>query len=285
MLSRDPMQAKGKPFPIPPRLNRAGIYLGTSGYSFEDWSGIFYPSKKPALSEKDRFLFYQKYFSFLEINVTFYKEPDINFFIDLEKRSLPELQFSVKVNQNLSHSKNPNRIEGRALMEKQIQAVSPLVESGRFYSFLIQLENHRERSHNFLEYLLAISAPATSKRMDIHIEFRHASWHRQEILQTLKDAGIGICNTEFPSMPNIFPLKAYATTPKGYLRYSGKANEYCYSEKEIVEHVESQGLLIDKTDTLAIAYNNPLQANAALNAIRNLEILRERLERRSKLTA
>ena len=193
-------------------------------------------------------------------------------------------------------------------MEKHVLAVSPLVETGRFFSFLIQLEDHKERSQSVLDYLRTTAEPAIERRMDVHVEFRHASWHRQEILQALKDAGIGICNTEIPPVAHAFPLKAYATTPKGYLRYSGKnlaswypkaqtenaslsrsattkeqiatrnaRYDYLYSEKEVQERVAGQMKLLEKTDTIAIAFNNHFQAQAIMNAFRNLEILKERL--------
>jgi uncharacterized protein YecE (DUF72 family) len=287
--------------PIPPRLDRSHIHVGTSGYYFEDWVGTFYPPKKSELSEKDRFIFYQRYFSFLEINATFYKEPELGFFLDLERRSRPDLLLAIKAHQGISHTKTWNPQEGRALMEKHVLAVSPIVETGRFFSFLIQLEDHKERSQGVLDYIRTVAEPAIERRMDVHVEFRHASWHRQEILQALKDASIGICNTEIPPVQHAFPLKSYATTPKGYVRYSGRnlgswypkkkaettkektaarnaRYDYLYSEKEVQDRAEGQMKLMEKTDSLAIAYNNHFQAQAIMNAFRNLEILKERLK-------
>jgi uncharacterized protein YecE (DUF72 family) len=290
-----------EPLPLPPNLARERVRMGTSGYSFEDWVGIFFPPRRAKIEEKDRFAFYQRYFSFLELNTTFYREPDISFFLDMEKRSKADLLVTVKAHKGISHSSAWDQAEGRALMERHVSAVSPLVETGRFYSFLIQLEDHRERSQKILDYLRFAAEPAIAKRMDIHIEFRHVSWHRTEVLQVLKDAGIGVCNTEIPPVSHAFPLKAYATTPKGYVRYSGRnlaswyppkkaitnrdqiearnaRYDYNYNEREIRERADGQVKLLEKVDQLAIAYNNHYQAQAVLNAIRNLEILKEKLK-------
>lgn len=293
-----------EPMAIPPKLDRARIHIGTSGYYFDDWVGIFFPPRKSGMNEGDRFTFYQRYFSFLELNSTFYREPDLPFFLDFEKRSRPDLLFTVKAHQGVSHTKTWNPDEGRSSMVRHATAVSPLVETGRFYSFLIQLEDHLERSQKVLDYLRIVSEPALAKRMDVHIEFRHASWHRQEVLQALKDAGIGICNTEIPPVAHAFPLKSYATSPKGYVRYSGRniaswypkkkaitakeqienrnaRYDYNYNGREIRERAEGQLKMLEKTDSVAIAYNNHFQAQAVLNAFSNLEVLREKLSLRN----
>lgn len=290
-----------EPLPFPPNLSRERIRMGTSGYAFEDWVGIFFPPRRAKVDAKDHFAFYQRYFSFLELNTTFYREPDLAFFLDMERRSKPDLLVTVKAHQGISHGSVWDPIEGRAQMERHVSAVSPLVETGRFYSFLIQLEDHRERSQKILDYLLSTAEPAIMKRMEVHVEFRHVSWHRLEVLQALKDAGVGVCNTEIPPINHAFPLKCYATSPKGYIRYSGRnlaswyppkkaitsreqiearnaRYDYTYNDREIRERAEGQVKLLEKADQVAIAYNNHFQAQAVFNAIRNLEILKEKLK-------
>ena len=300
-----------EPFPVPPDITREGVYIGTSGYYYQDWLGKFNPPKVPQKhlrfltdeqrEEQNRFLFYQKYFSFIEINHTFYKEPQINTFIEIEKKSKKETQFTIKVHRNISHSTVFNRAKAVDLMKRHIHAVSPLAETGRFHSFLIQLENHNDRSMEKFDYLLAIAEVAIKNRMDVHIEFRHKSWHQPYILKTMKDHGVGICNTEIPGVHQAYPLKAYATTDKGYIRYSGQNTKnwypekkleiskermkqrnhrynYLYTEKEIQQRVNDQRLLLQKTNTLAIAYNNHFNSQAVKNAIDNINQLKRKLE-------
>ena len=112
---------------------------------------------------------------------------------------------------------------------------------------------------------------------------------------------MGICNTEIPRLEHRFPLKAYATTDKGYIRYSGLNAEtwypkekpaspkervaqrnarydYEYSDEELLLRVKGQLVLRTKTSLLAIAFNNHFQAKAVRNAIGNMRIFEERLE-------
>jgi uncharacterized protein YecE (DUF72 family) len=299
------------PMPIPPDMTRQGFFVGLSGYYYDDWIGIFNPPRLSAkirsmaseqqLRDQDRLQFYQKYFSFVEINNTFYIEPQLGHFIDMTERSKESARFSVKVFKALSHTKTWDVDVGRELIKRHITAVSPLIESGRFYSFLIQLEDHLYRRQKVLDYLLAVASQAVSQHCDIHIEFRHISWHDVRVLTALKNAGIGICNTEIPPVGHVFPLKAYATTDKGYIRYSGRnlANwysktipqtakekiasrnaryDYLYSDEELAERVQGQLALSKKTSSVAVAFNNHFNAQAVKNAMSNLAMLKELME-------
>lgn len=311
-----------QPMEIPPDISPKGFLIGTSGYYYDDWIGIFnppkvkahfqrnnvpelmpeYPQKTDAAEQpdQDRLRFYQKYFSFVEINNTFYREPLLEHFLDIERRSKLSMKFSVKVHKNLSHDTTNNLEFGRDLMRKHIFAVSPLVETGRFFSFLIQLPDYVYRGRKKLDFLLACAFEAVTMRIDVHVEFRHISWHEASVLQELKNNGVGVCNTEIPLIEHAFPLKSYATTDKGYVRYSGlnidnwypenkpvSAREklaarnarynYEYSDEELLSRVKGQLTLQKKTTSVAIAFNNHFQAKAIRNAIKNIKILKEKL--------
>ena len=299
-----------KPLPIPTDITKEGIYVGTSGYYYDDWLGKFNPPKIPKKTAKflddnqrkdqDRFQIYQKYFPFIEVNQTFYKEPQLRTFIDLERCSQRRSIFTIKVHRNISHPKALDPKKGMELMKAHVQAVSPLAEAGKFYSFLIQLDDHNDRSLEKLDYLLAVSEVAIRKRMDVHIEYRHKSWHQHYVLQQMKDNGVGICNTEIPTVEHAFPLKAYATTDKGYVRYSGRSIEnwyskkktmtakeriqqrnlrydYLYNQKEIKERIEGQLTLLKKTNVVAVAYNNHYNIQAVKNALENINQLKRKL--------
>ena len=305
-----------KPMPQPPDVSGQGFLVGTSGYHYDDWIGCFNPPKlapgqsslfanvEPA--DQDRLVFYQKYFPFVEINNTFYHEPSSRYFQSLERRSRPSTRYAVKVYREISHTKEWNVEAARELMRRHVDAVVPISRSGRFFSFLIQLEDHLSLNPERLDYLLGASSVATAADLDVHIEFRHRSWHCTEALQALKDNGVGICNTEIPPVPHAFPLKAYATSSKGYLRYSGRnlrnwypkgkqeteadrtaarnaRYDYMYSLPEVEERVLGQIALLQKTEAVAVAYNNHYSAQAVMNAIQNMEILYRKLGAKDNL--
>ncbi|MDB5107020.1 MAG: hypothetical protein JWP91_4709 [Fibrobacteres bacterium] len=256
-----------RPLDIPPDISRLGLHVGTSGYQFDDWAGRFYPPGPG----RERYPFYQLYFSFLEISHTFNQEPMIQQFAELERRSKPGMMFSVKVHRDISHKGTWDARASRSLMRKHAEAVAPLVEAGRFYSFLIQLDEALERDRKALDYLLETASAAISEGLDVHVEFRNRTWHQEAVLQSLKDAGVGICNTDRPDLPDAFPLKTYATTDKAYVRYGGRDHRYSLAELE--ERVRGQILLLKKTGSVASVFSNHGGANAALNAVQDIHLL------------
>jgi uncharacterized protein YecE (DUF72 family) len=239
------------------------------------------------------------YFSFLEINHTFLREPDIAHFVELERRSRAGLRFSVLTHRDISHKGTWDVGEGRSLMRKHASAVTPLADAGRFYSFLIQLDHGVERHRRVLDYLLAVGSASLEEGLDVHVEFRHRTWHQEPVLRALKDAGIGLCNPDLPALlPGAFPLRAYATTAKGYLRYSGQnasawdpesassrrggaydsRYDYLYSLEEVEDRIGGQLSLLRKTGLVAAVYRNHVRGQSALNAVQNMFLAGRRLE-------
>ena len=282
-----------RPWEIPPDLSAQGLHIGTGGYSFDDWDGRFYP---PA--SRERLPMYQLYFSFLELNHTFYQEPLLQQFVELDRRSKPGMLYSVKTHRDVSHKGTWDPAEGCALMRRHAAVVSPLSENGKFYSFLIQLDEAVERGRKQLDYLLYTASAAISEGLDVHIEFRNRTWHQEPVLQALKDAGIGICNTDLPPLPHVFPLRAYATTSKAYVRYCGRnlavwrdeerwagaspkarmaarnaRYDYLYGPGELEELAQGQLRMLKKTGAVAAVFKNHVGAQAARNALDMIKIL------------
>lgn len=304
-----PAAAPWKPLEIPPDPSRHGLYVGTSGFNYDDWAGAFYPPRGARVGGsgvagggREWFPFYQLYFSFLEVNHTFLREADAAHFAELERRSRPNLRIAVMAHRDVSQKGTWDAQEGRALMKRHAAAVAPLADSGRFYSFLVQLDHRQERSRRVLDCLLAACSAAVEERLDVHLEFRNRTWHQEPVLRELRDAGIGICNPDLPDLPLSFPLRSYATTSKGYLRYSGRnaaawgpetppaprrpgggesRYDYLYAPGEIEARVPGQLLLLRKAGEAAVVFKNHVRGQAAVNAVQNL-FLAERLLRRGR---
>jgi len=271
------------------------MHYGCCGYYFQDWVGPFYPrSKNHPEYGGDRLQWYQRFFRFVEINTTFYRPPLLQSFIDIQRRSVPQMLYAIKLHRDVSHDPTFNRDKSEHIVRNYIQAISPLLENGHFFSFILQLHDREIRRQKTLDYLLAVCSVAVSRHVDVHIEFRHNSWHTYNVLQSLKDAGIGICNTDLPPLPHAFPLKSYATTDKGYIRYNGRNHtnwnpgratthaqritnrnaryDFCYSHQQLRLFARQQKQLLDKTAQSVAAYNNHYKAQAVANALLNANL-------------
>jgi len=76
------------------------LYVGTSGYSYKEWKGSFYPEN---LSAKDMLTYYSQQLPAVELNNTFYRTPKPNM-IESWKSQVPEsFRFSVKASQGITH--------------------------------------------------------------------------------------------------------------------------------------------------------------------------------------
>lgn len=294
-----PQKNEWKPFPQPPNLTDKNIFFGTSGYYFDDWLGRFNPPTGHSDPDsRDRLKFYLKYFPLVEINQTFYREIEPAWFETFLQKCKNNTRIVIKVHRSISHNKYWNFKAVRPLMEHHVAIVKEAIKSKNFYSFLIQLDDRVIFSPNRLEYLKNVSKIALTGGADVHIELRNISWHQLEVLQQFQDHGIGICNTEIPPVDSsIFPLKAYATSPKGYLRYSGKnlnhwrqqfsykltrkeqtearnlRYNYYYSKSELQNRLKDQIRLRQKTESVAVAFNNHYNAAAVENAITNMQLI------------
>jgi len=275
---------------IPPDISRYGYLVGTAGFEFLEWVGLFYPQKSTMAERLD---IYQAYFSFLEVSC-YLDDPQREGFAELARSFTGKIECSVRVPKSIASPKVWNSAIGGKLLDQMIGAVYPLVEAGRLYSLVFPVDEKTIRSEKRLEYLIDIAERANKVRIDVHIEFRHRSWHKLWVLETLKAHNIGICNLELP-MDSAFPLKYYATSEKGYVKYCGRNRkawnaverrrgskeecfDYDYSTTDMSAMVDGQFELGKKVGTAAVVFGNVVGALAVGNAVQCMLLLNHRIE-------
>jgi len=96
--------------------------IGTSGYSFRDWVGNFYP---PGTKSKDMFALYVQQFRAVEINFTFYRMPTAKTLEAMARQSPPEFAFWVKAHQQFTHEHD---LKGA---KEFLEALEPMQARGR----------------------------------------------------------------------------------------------------------------------------------------------------------
>lgn len=85
------------------------LLIGTSGYDYPEWRGIFYPEN---LKRRDFLQYYASQFNALELNNTFYNMPTADRMLGFYEKSGGSLQFSVKANRLLTHEAGPDNPNG-----------------------------------------------------------------------------------------------------------------------------------------------------------------------------
>jgi uncharacterized protein YecE (DUF72 family) len=185
-------------------LARQTLRIGTSGYSYKEWRGAFYPPKmKPA----EMLPFYAGRFSTVEINNTFYRMPAAEMLSGWADQTPPGFTFALKAPQRITHHR---RLADVSTEVSYFLSVASSL-AGKLGPVLYQLPPHFKqdlgRLRAFLETLPAHPRPA--------FEFRHESWVGPETETILAEGGAALCIADTDEAPvDTFP----ATAPWGYLR-------------------------------------------------------------------
>lgn len=180
------------------------LYVGTSGYSYKEWKGSFYPEK---LAAKDMLPYYSSKLPAVELNNTFYRLPQRSM-VESWKAQVPEnFRFSVKASQRITHFK---RLKEAADETKyMLDTVSALDDrlGVVLYQLPPNMKKDLERLETFLKQLPA-NPPAT-------FEFRHPTWFDDDVLQLLRSDNRALCISDTDDLPVSHIDK---TADWGYLR-------------------------------------------------------------------
>ena len=107
------------------------IKIGTSGYSYDDWRGNFYPQSLPSGQMLE---YYCRFFDTVELNVTYYTIPPVRTFEQLVAKTPNDFEFIIKTNQETTH----RRKENETAIQKLILSVAPVQEAKKLHGFLAQ---------------------------------------------------------------------------------------------------------------------------------------------------
>ena len=179
------------------------VLAGTSGFSYKEWKGSFYPDDLPA----ERMLaYYAERLPAVEINNTFYRMPKPALLESWAAEVSPEFRFVLKASQRITHFKRLK--ETASEVEYFFGVASTLGE--RLGPVLVQLPPNLKRDLPRLEAFLA-TLPAGARPA---FEFRHASWFEDDVFEALRAKGAALCVAEDEELAT--PL--VSTAGWGYLR-------------------------------------------------------------------
>jgi uncharacterized protein YecE (DUF72 family) len=237
------------------------IFIGTSGYSYPHWKGVFYPQDLP----QNKWLeYYCKFFNTVELNVTFYRLPQKAVFKSWYKRTPKEFYFVVKGSRFITHVK------------KLADVKEPL---SQFFEFAKELKEklavvlwqlppsmtvNLKKLESFCHFL-------QEQKMRQTFEFRNPSWFKQDVYDILKKYNFSLCLAHSPR----WPLEEIITSDFAYLRFHGGESLYGsdYSDRELKDWAKkAKAWLKDGLDFYAY-FNNDAQGFAIKNALKVKELL------------
>jgi uncharacterized protein YecE (DUF72 family) len=198
----------------------AMIYVGTSGYSYKEWKGSFYPEK---IAAKEMLPYYASRLQAVELNNTFYRLPQRSM-VESWKAQVPDnFRFSVKASQRITHFKRLK--DAAAETQFMLETVSALGD--RLGVVLFQLPPNMKKDLERLETFLK-DLPANTPAA---FEFRHPTWFDDDVLALLRSQNRALCVSDTDDLPTNHIDK---TADWGYLRL----RRVQYSESNLKDWIQ-----------------------------------------------
>src|SRR5579875_3451776 len=252
------------------------VWIGTSGYSYPDWVGVFYPPG----TRPDRMLpYYCCVFPLVELNFTFYRPPTPAMLARLADNTPDEFQFCVKLPRSLSHEQRADDLAACR------DAVAELQRRKQHLGLLCQLPQSAHYEKKSLQWLQKLSTELSDMRLAI--ELRHRSWQREDLPRWMADHRLDPVSVDVADVPALFPRGWVQSGRRVYVRlhsrraeswYGGdkKRYEYNYSDNELTEWIDRMHAEQEQTEETLFLFNNCYRGQAVANARRLRALIEER---------
>jgi uncharacterized protein YecE (DUF72 family) len=157
------------------------IRAGTSGWSYKEWKGNFYPEK---LAAKDMLRYYAGQFPTVEVNNTFYRMPNLTTLEGWAAEVPDDFSFVLKASKRITHDKRLNDVGDS--VEYLLRTAATL--GAKLGPFLVQLPPNMKKDVPRLRDFLPLLGRARAA-----FEFRHASWYDEEVYTALRERNQAWC--------------------------------------------------------------------------------------------
>jgi uncharacterized protein YecE (DUF72 family) len=255
----------------------ARIYVGTSGYSYADWLGLFYPEG----TNKTKFLdYYAAIFNTVEINYTYYTMPAVQTLRAMAAKVGPDFRFSVKAHKSTTHERDADE----AVFAAFVRAIRPFSTEGKLAAILAQFPFSFKPSEESSDWLRLFRDRLPD--LPVVVEFRNSAWMAEPTFALLEELGFGFCCVDEPRQKGLMPPVARATSSVAYVRFHGRNEEkwyhheqawerydYLYTREELSPWVPKVAQLAGKAEVVYAYFNNHYSAQAITNAALFREML------------
>jgi uncharacterized protein YecE (DUF72 family) len=184
------------------------VRAGTSGFSYKEWKGSFYPEK---MKEADMLPYYAERFDTVELNNTFYRLPNESTLQQWAARVPEGFRFSLKASRIITHIR---RLKDVAEPVAYLYSVTESLGAARgpvLFGMPPNMKQDMDRLRAFLDLVPAGVRTA--------IEFRHESWHDDVVFDALRERGVALCIAQTAEEETPF----VATAGWGYVRLRREA--------------------------------------------------------------
>jgi uncharacterized protein YecE (DUF72 family) len=272
----------------PPQVHSNDVRIGTAGWSYKDWDGIFYP---PGMQRRKQhpLEYLARFFDTTEINTSFYGplKPEL---AKLWCRKVAAVNknflFTAKLYRAFTHSplsllEPTSAASIRPTDEDELrtrEGLDAIAVEGMLGALLIQFPvsfKNTSLNREYLDRLLRqfIEYPRV-------VEVRHSSWNDAETLASFAQNNVGFCNIDQPLLGRSLAPTDHVTGAIGYIRLHGRNYEqwfdsdnrndrynYLYSQPELATWKERIESVAERAQKTYVITNNHFESKAGVNAL------------------
>jgi uncharacterized protein YecE (DUF72 family) len=267
----------------PDRASKHRIRVGPAGWSYPDWNGFVYPSRRSREFHEATFL--ADFFDTIEINTSFYQPMQPKSAEQWIERvhANPGFKFTAKLWRRFTHESKPTTEEERIVRA----GFAPLVSAEKLGAVLMQFPfsfHQTPENNQYLQLLLDRFAD-----YPLVVEVRHASWNVEEFFAMLHARGVGFCNIDQPMIGRSMKPMEKATAAIGYVRLHGQRYDtwfsddpnvpsserynYLYSPEELETWATRIRHVANHAETTYVITNNHYEGKGVVNALELIHLL------------
>ncbi len=236
------------------------LLVGTSGWSYADWRGRFYPDRTP---RKQWLPWYAAQFLTTEVNGSFYRTPSIEAVESWREQTPARFRFAWKASKFITHWKRLGASSANSLdlMETRLAALGP-----KCGPVLFQLPARFHADCARLGDFLAMLSP----HHRYAFEFRDASWYHDAVYNLLEKHRVALCISDHHEAP-----APWVTTARHvYVRGHGPTGRYkgSYPKQMLALWAEEIKSWLGSNKSVYVYFDNDQKSAAPRDAARLLEL-------------
>jgi uncharacterized protein YecE (DUF72 family) len=272
----------------------AKVRIGPAGWSYPDWGGYVYPSRRPKGFHEATFL--AQFFDTIEINTSFYapiQPGHAHQWIDRVAAN-PRFVFTAKLWQKFTHdpfvaTPNPKLTPVTVEDERAVRAgFDVLRKAGKLGAVLLQFPFSFHRDTETTAYLTSLLQRFGD--YPLAVELRHASWNYAEIFAILREHHVALCSIDQPIIGRSMEPSDETTGPIAYLRLHGRRYDtwfsddatvpsherynYLYSTEELTPWASRIHSVAERTRDVFVVTNNHYLGKAVVNGLQLVSMLK-----------
>ena len=233
------------------------IHIGTSGWSYKHWKGLFYPD---GLKEVEWLPYYSRFFNIAEINTSFYHMPKHQTVLNWLEKAPKDFLFCPKLSRYITHMKKLKDVEEP--LHRFFEVFAPM--QGQMGPVLVQLPPQLKWDYDRAERFYS-GLKKEFKTFEFVVEVRHLTWLHQDSLTQMARYHLGVVISQ---SGGVFPYTEMVTAQNVYIRFHGPGALYAspYSDEMLQEYAHKIKAWARQGHTVWAFFNNDIHGYAFADA-------------------